>query len=73
MPLSGIHGRLRMFGFGYLEIGILALILILIFGTRRAGRIFRQGFDTYRQIDKTRQDLKKSFNILDVFRRNDRE
>ena len=62
-----------MFGFGYLEIGILALILILIFGTRRAGRIFRQGFDTYQQIDKTRRDLKKSFSFFDLFRRNGKE
>jgi Sec-independent protein translocase protein TatA len=55
-----------------MEIGILVLILILIFGTRRAGRILRQGFDTYRRLDKTRQDLKKSFSLTNLFRRDDK-
>ena len=61
-----------MFGFGYLEIGILVLILVLIFGVRRAGRILRQGFDTYRRVDKTRQDLKRSFSLTSLFRRDDK-
>jgi len=59
-----------MFGFGYLEIGVLALILVVIFGARRAGRIFRQGFDTYRRVDTARRDLKKSFSLTGLFRRD---
>lgn len=68
---AAITGKVRVFGFGYLEIGVLALILVLIFGARRAGRIFRQGFETYRHVEKTRRDFKKYFRLTGLFRRDD--
>jgi Sec-independent protein translocase protein TatA len=67
------QGRFVMFGFGYLEIGLVVLLLALLFGAERTGKILRQVFGTYRQVDETRQQLKSSFNLTSLFRRGDKK
>jgi len=52
-----------MFGLGYLEIGLLLLLLILLFGGRRVGRMLGKTFGVYRNVQDTRQNLKRQFSI----------
>jgi Sec-independent protein translocase protein TatA len=62
--------RPAMFGFGHLEIILLALLVVLIFGAERSGRIFRRGYDAYRGVNRARKDLKSTFSLRGLLRRD---
>lgn len=49
-----------MFGIGYLEISFILLLLIVLFGGRRIGRMLGKGYSTYRKVE----DTKRKFSLL---------
>jgi Sec-independent protein translocase protein TatA len=64
-----------MFGLGYLEIGVLLLVLILLFGGRRTGTCLGKAFGLYRKVEDTKQDMKRQFSPINLIRtaREDQE
>ena len=52
-----------MFGLGYIEIGIILLLLILLFGGRRTGYFLGRAFGIYKKVDETTSVLKKPFSL----------
>lgn len=46
-----------MFGLGYFEIGLILLVLIVIFGGRRIGRMLGKGYGTYQKVENTRKQF----------------
>ncbi len=61
-----------MFGFGYLEIIVIAAVVILVLGAGRARKLFDTLFGAYRQVEKTKQEIRRTFSLGDLFRRRDR-
>lgn len=55
-----------MFGFGIWEIAILIVILVVLFGARRAGAMVRRGLEMHDQVNQARSGL-RSFFSLDTF------
>jgi Sec-independent protein translocase protein TatA len=58
-----------MFGFGYLEIIIVAVLVILVLGAGRAKKLFDTLFGAYREVERTKQEIRKSFSLSDLFQR----
>lgn len=54
--------------FGLFEIGLIVLLLILLFGGLRTGRMLGKGYNTYRKVDETRTDLKRKFSLGNLLR-----
>ena len=54
--------------FGLFEIGLILLLLILLFGGWRTGRILGKTYGTYRKVDQTRNDLKRKFSLGNLLR-----
>ena len=54
--------------FGLFEIGLIVLLLILLFGGWRTGRILGKGYTTYRKVDETRNDMKRKFSLGNLLR-----
>lgn len=52
-----------MFGLSFLEIGVILLLLILLFGGRRVGRALGKTYGTYRKVDETRHQLRRKFSL----------
>ena len=44
-----------MFGLSIYKIGLILLVLILLFGGWRTGRMLGKSYDTYRKVDETRR------------------
>ena len=44
-----------MFGLGYVELGIILLVLILLFGGRRVGRTLGKSYRAYEQVQASRR------------------
>ena len=59
-----------MFGLGYLEIGILVLLLCLVFGADKTGQLIGRFFQTKRRIEDATGNVKRSFSPLGLFGRN---
>ena len=63
--------------FGLFEIGLILLLLILLFGGWRTGRMLGKGYNTYRKVDETRNDIKSKFSLGNLLRlekdKNDQE
>ncbi|KIH77957.1 hypothetical protein SAMN05660860_02388 [Geoalkalibacter ferrihydriticus] len=59
-----------MFGFGFLEIGLLILLLVVLFGARRAGDMLRRGMEIHGQVNRARSDLRSFFSIDTLLGRN---
>ena len=51
-----------MFGLGYLEIALIIVILIILFGGRRVGRTLGKTYGTYRKVEET----KRKFSLLNL-------
>lgn len=54
--------------FGFFEIGLIVLLLILLFGGWRTGRILGKTYGTYRKVDQTRSDLKRKLSLGNLLR-----
>lgn len=52
--------------FGLFEIGLILLLLILLFGGWRTGRMLGKGYKTYRKVDETRNDMKSKFSLGNI-------
>lgn len=58
-----------MFGFGYLETIIVAALLVLVLGIRRARKLFDTIFGIRRQVEQTRQEIRQTFSLGGLFQR----
>ncbi|SHJ76147.1 hypothetical protein SAMN02745165_03103 [Malonomonas rubra DSM 5091] len=61
-----------MLGFGFMEIGILVLLLCFILGAGKAGKLLGRIFRIYQKVDQAKQDLKSSHKPVNLFRKNNR-
>jgi hypothetical protein len=61
--------RKVMFGFGYLELIIVVLLLVLVLGAGPARKLFETLFGVYRQVEETKQEIRKTFSLGDWFTR----
>ena len=55
-----------MFKLSYLEIALILLVVILVFGGRRVGNMLGKTYGTYRKVDETRQDLRRKFSLSNL-------
>jgi Sec-independent protein translocase protein TatA len=55
-----------MFGLSWLEIGLVVLVLILVFGGRRVGHMMGRSYDAYRKVDETRRAVRKQFSLSNL-------
>lgn len=55
-----------MFGLTPLKIALIVLVLILIFGGRRVGRMLGKTYGTYRKVDETRRNLHRQFSLSNL-------
>ena len=55
-----------MFGLSIYKIGLILLVLILLFGGWRTGRILGKTYGTYRKVDETRRDLRRKFSLTNL-------
>lgn len=53
-----------MFGLGWMEISLLLVVLVLIFGVGPSTRLLGRVFGTYRKVNDAKQQLTGSFNPL---------
>jgi len=53
-----------MFGLGWMEIALLLLVLVLIFGVGPSTQLLGRLFGTYRKVNNAKQQLTGSFNPL---------
>ena len=60
-----------MFGLGWLEIGLLVLVLVLLFGVGPSGRILGRLFGTYTRVNDAKRRFTSSFNPLSFLRSDD--
>jgi len=60
-------------GFGFMEIGILVLLLCFILGTGKAGELLGRIFRTYSKVDQAKQGLKSSLNPANLFSKDNRD
>jgi len=56
-----------MFGLGWMEIAILALILVLIFGPGRAGALAGKIFGTVKKVDDAKRSLLSPTGLMERF------
>ena len=54
--------------FGLFEIGLILLLLIILFGGWRTGRILGKTYGTYRKVDETRNELQRKFSLGNLLR-----
>jgi len=59
--------------FGYMEIGILVLLLCFVLGAGKTGEFLGRIFHTYRKVGQAKQDLKSSLNPVNLFGKNHRD
>ena len=59
-----------MFGFGILEIAMVVVLLVLVLGAGPARRLFESLFGAYRKVEQTKQEIRKTFSLGDLFSRN---
>ena len=52
-----------MFGFGPLEIALVAALLVLLLGAPRAGRLLGRAFKTWRKVEEVRGQLRTPFSL----------
>lgn len=62
-----------MFGLGWLEIGLLLLVVVLLFGVGPSGRVLGRLFGTYRRVDETRRRLRDTLNPMSYLRPDRRD
>lgn len=62
-----------MLGFGYMEIGILVLLLCFVLGAGKTVEFLGRVFRTYRKVDQAKQDLKSSLNPVNIFGKDHRD
>jgi len=64
----------NMFGLGWMEISLLLVVLVLIFGIGPSSQLLGKLFGTYRKVNNARQQLKGSINPLNLLgpKSNDR-
>ena len=55
-----------MFGLSFFKIGLILLLLILLFGGWRTGRILGKTYGTYRKVDETQRNLKRKFSLSNL-------
>jgi Sec-independent protein translocase protein TatA len=58
-----------MFGFGYLEIIIVAALVVLVLGIGRARKLFDTLFGMHRRVEKAKQELRQTFSLSDLLPR----
>ncbi|ORJ62477.1 Sec-independent protein translocase subunit TatA/TatB [Geothermobacter hydrogeniphilus] len=56
-----------MFGLGWMEIGILVLILVLVFGPGRAGAMAGKIFGTVKKVDEAKRSVLSPTGLLERF------
>jgi Sec-independent protein translocase protein TatA len=61
-----------MFGFGYLEIIVVAALLVLVIGIGPARKLFDTIFGVYREVEKTKQEIRQTFSLGGLFRRKNK-
>lgn len=54
--------------FGFFELAVILVLLILLFGGRRTGRMLGKTYGTYRKVDETRNELKRKFSLGQLLR-----
>ena len=52
----------RVMRFGLFEFGLIVLLLIVLFGGWRTGRVLGKTYGTYRKVNEARNDLKRRFS-----------
>jgi Sec-independent protein translocase protein TatA len=64
-----------MFGFGLFEIVILLGLVILVFGAAKARKMIDTGLHIHREVDKTRQEIRRtfSFGLFDKEKKNSKK
>lgn len=62
-----------MFGFGPLEIALVAALLVLLLGAPRAGRLLGRAFKTWRKVEEVRGQLRTPFSLKSFLFRKFRE
>lgn len=56
-----------MFGLGWMEIGILVLILVLVLGPGRAGAMAGKIFGTVKKVDEAKRNMLSPSGLLERF------
>lgn len=54
--------------FGFFELGLILLLLIVLFGGWRTGRVLGKTYGTYRKVDETRNELQRKFSLTNLLR-----
>jgi Sec-independent protein translocase protein TatA len=62
-----------MFGLTPLKIIIILLVLILVFGGWRTGRMLGKTYDTYRKVDNTRREVRRKFSLTNLLGLREKE
>ena len=55
-----------MLGLSIYKIGLILLVLILVFGGWRTGRMLGKTYGTYRKVDETHRDLRRQFSLSNL-------
>ena len=55
-----------MFGLSIYKIGLILLVLILLFGGWRTGRMLGKSYDTYRKVDEARRAVRRKFSLTNL-------
>jgi Sec-independent protein translocase protein TatA len=58
-----------MFGFGIFEIAMVVGLLVLVLGAGPARRLIETLFGAYRKVEETKQEIRKTFSLGDLFSR----
>jgi Sec-independent protein translocase protein TatA len=58
-----------MFGFGYLEIIIVAAMLVLVLGIGPARKLFDTIFGIHRRVETAKQEIRQTFSLGGFFQR----
>ncbi|HKI51303.1 MAG TPA: hypothetical protein VJ995_04465 [Geothermobacteraceae bacterium] len=62
-----------MFGLGWMEISLLLVVLVLIFGIGPSSQLLGKLFGTYRKVNDAKQQLTGSFHPLSLLNRTNPE
>jgi len=57
-----------MFGLGWMEIALLVVVLVLVFGPGRAGNLLGQAFGAIKKVDRAKQQVRDSVNPLNYLK-----
>ena len=57
-----------MFGLGWMEISLLVVVLVLVFGPGKAGNLLGKAFGTLRKVDRVKQEVRAAVDPLNYIK-----